>query len=272
MQRFLTRVMTEKNPNREISYTILPNVEDKIADMLYENIRDSIFADEVLEYLNEAINGLAERNGPQYEELVAEIKSYFTSSPAFQSGELGEVLCKLCFVQLEGKTIYDEKSWGLRDNPKLAKRGIDVIAFKFFADEARDEIYVTETKTAATAENIEKAIYADGGIIDWLGSKMTTGVLSREVNKVLNSMPKTDENRKRISKLLLEYNKPGKLKRTAFLVVSPNLVGEKHKSSIFALAQEGQEVYLYILTSDKYNVIRKMVFERFEVKEDGSSL
>ncbi len=272
MEAIVSRRDIDQKPHKEITYEIQHNCELNIADNLYEFMRNSIFSPEILDYLNSRIASLQQRSGPDYDSVVEEIKSFFTSSPAFQSGELGEIACKVFFIQMEGKRIYPEKDWGMRDNPKLAKRGVDVVAFKFYPNEMDDEVFVTETKTSATLKTLEDALYGDGGVIDWLANKLTPGIFLREINKVLNYMPIDDANRTRVGKFMKLFDEPGKLKRAGFLVVKPGILSEQHKSDVFALAKEGQAVYLYVLSSGNFAEIRKNVFGRFEVREDGSAL
>lgn len=262
----------DRSPHKEITYEIRQDCESDMADILYQFMRNSMFSPELVDYLNSRISSLQQRSGREYESVIEEIKSFYTSHPAFQSGELGEIACKVFFLQMEGKRIYPEKDWGMRDNPKLAKRGVDVLAFRFYPNEMDDEVFVTETKTSATLSALEKALYGDGGVIDWLANKLTPGIFLREINKVLNHMPIDDSNRTRVSKFMELFDEPGKLKRAGFLVVQPDILTEEHKSNIFALAKEGQAVYLYVLSCDKFAEIRKNVFDRFEVREDGSAL
>jgi len=272
MENNISRINIDRHPSQEIVYEIKENCEINVANILYEFMRNSIFSAEILEYLNDRISNLQQRNGEEYDSIVDEIRSFFTSHAAFQSGELGEIACKVFFIQLEGKRIYPEKDWGMRDNPKLAKRGVDVIAFKFYPNDADDEVFVTETKTAATLQVLKDALYKDGGVIDWLANKLTPGIYLREINKVLNQMSAEDGNRTRVAKFMKLFDAPGKLKRAGFLVVKPGIMTEEHKADVFALAKEGQDVYLYVLSSDNFVEIRKNVFDRFEVKEDGSVL
>ncbi len=272
METIVSRMHTDRHPHKEIAYEIRHNCELDVADVLYEFIKNSIFSAEILDYLNARISRLQQRSGPEYNSVVEEIKCFFTTHPAFQSGELGEIVCKVFFMQMEGKRVYPEKDWGMRDNPKLAKRGVDVLAFRFHPNEADDEVFVTETKTAATLQSLKDALYKEGGVIDWLANKLTPGIYLREMNKVLNQMSSDDSNRSRVVKLMPLFDVPGKLKRAGFLVVRPGIMTEEHKSDVFALAKEGQAVYLYILSSDKFAEIRNNVFDRFEVSNDGSVL
>lgn len=272
MDTIVSKSNIDRHPHKEIVYEIRHNCELDVADILYDFMKNSIFSEEILQYLNDRITKLQQRSGPEYDSIVEQVKCFFTSHPAFQSGELGEIACKVFFMQLEGKRIYPEKDWGMRDNPKLAKRGVDVLAFRFYPNEADDEVFITETKTAATLQSLNDALYEDGGVIDWLANKLTPGIYLREMNKVLNQMPADDINRIRVVNLMPLFDAPGKLKRAGFLVIKPGVLTEAHKSDVFALAKEGQSVYLYVLSSDKFADIRKHVFGRFEVKADGSNL
>jgi hypothetical protein len=272
MRSIIHRVEANHLPHKEITYTLNSNCDIDLADRLYATIRDSMFVPETLDYLNSRIEQLRQRNGPEYDSLISEIKSFFTCRAAFQSGELGEVTCKVFFEELEDKVIFGETEWAQRDNPKLPKRGVDVVAFKFFPDEAEDVVYITETKTAINITNLDAALNNDGGVIDWLRTKLTRGVFDREINKALSYMAKDDPRRTRVSRMMPLFEEPGKVIRSAFLVTPIGLVNNTHKSSIFAIAKAGQVVHVYVFTCNQFNEIRKEIFERFEVKQSGTRL
>jgi hypothetical protein len=215
---------------------------------------------------------LRQRSGSNYDELVNEIKSFFTCRAAFQSGELGEVACKVFFEELEQKVIFGETEWAQRDNPKLPKRGVDVVAFEFSPNEADDVVYITETKTAINETNLNAALNNDGGVIDWLRTKLTKGIFDREINKAMSYMAKDDPRRARVSRMMPLFDTPGKIIRSAFLVAPNGLINSSHTVSIFALAKVGQVVHVYVFSCDQFNAIRKEIFERFEVKRDGARL
>lgn len=272
MRSIIQRVETNHSLHKEINYSIKPDCDIDLADRLYATIRDSMFVPETLDYFNSRIEQLQQRSGPEYDELISEIKSFFTCRAAFQSGELGEVTCKIFFGELEQKVIFGDTEWAQRDNPKLPKRGVDVVAFKFSPNESEDVVYITETKTAINSTNLNSALNNDGGVIDWLRTKLTRGIFDREINKALSYMTRDDPRRARVSRMMPLFDDPGKVIRTAFLVTPTDLITDTHKASIFAIAKEGQVVHVYIFMCDQFNTIRKDIFERFEVKQNGTRL
>lgn len=272
MRRIIHRIEENHLPHKEITYTLNINCNMDLADRLYTSIRNSMFVQETLDYFNNRVDQLRQRSGPEYDSLVNEIKSFFTCRASFQSGELGEITCKVFFEELEDKIIFGETEWAQRDNPKLPKRGVDVVAFKFSPNETEDVVYIAETKTAVNLTNLDAALNNDGGIIDWLRTKLTRGVFDREINKALSYMAKDDPRRSRVSRMMPLFEEPGKVVRSAFLITPAGLMNYSHTTSIFAIAKAGQVVHVYVFTCDQFNQIRENIFERFEVKKNGTRL